>query len=91
MTTIQFRVDDKTKKSVKKIFEDLGLDMSTALKLYLKQVALRKGIPFPIVTENGLTIQEEAEILEAAKEATVGKNVTKAMTPKQALKYLNSL
>ena len=44
-------------------------DMTTAIKLYFHQMLLRKGIPFPIVTENGMTPQEEEEILRASEEA----------------------
>ena len=91
MTTIQIRIDEKTKKSAKKVFDEIGVDMSTAVKLYLRQVALQKGIPFPLVTKNGFTIQEETEILEAAKEARGGKKVTKALTQKEALKHLDLL
>ena len=91
MSTVQLRVDKQTKSSVKKILDRLGLDMSTAIKLYLKQITLHKGIPFPLVTENGFTIQEENEILKAAKEAKQGKNISKPMTTKQLLKHLKML
>ncbi len=91
MTTVQLRVDEKTKKDVKKVLDNLGLDMSTAVKLYLKQITLHKGIPFPLVTENGFTINEENEILKATKEAKEGKNVSKAMSTKQFLKELKML
>ena len=91
MTTIQLRVDEKTKRNASKVLDTLGLDMSTAIKLYLKQITLHKGLPFPLVTENGFTIQEENEILQAAEEAAQGKIVTKAMNKKEALKYLNLL
>ena len=91
MTTIQFRVDNQTKKNTKKILDDLGMDMSTAIKLYLRQIIRQKGIPFPLRTSNDLTIQEENEILQAAEEAKRGINVSKKMTPKQALKHLDLL
>lgn len=91
MTTIQCRIDEKTKKSAKKVLDALGLDMSTAIKIYLKQITLRNSIPFPLLTENGLTVEEEDEILKAADEARRGINVSKPMTPKQFLKYLDSL
>ena len=90
MTTLQVRIDEKTKNASKKIFEDLGIDMSSAVKLYLRQVVVHQGIPFKIVTENGLTLEEEDRILLAAKEASEGKSVKKFLTKKEALEYLKS-
>jgi len=91
MTTIQIRIDDKTKREAKKILDKIGVDMSSAIKMYLRQVAIQKGIPFPLVTKNGFTIQRENEILEAAKEAREGVGLTKEMTSKEALKFLDLL
>lgn len=91
MTTLQVRIDEKTKNASKKIFEDLGIDMSSAVKLYLRQVVVHQGIPFKIVTENGLTLEEEDRILLAAKEGSRGENVKKFVTKKEAIDYLKSL
>ena len=91
MTTIQLRIDEETKNSAKKILDKLGIDMSSAIKVYLKQIVIKKGIPCDLLTENNLTPEQEKEILEASKEAKQGKNVTKAMSPKEAIDYLNSL
>jgi len=91
MTQIQIRIDEKTKKSSKKIFDKLGLDMSSAIKIYLKQVIEHQGIPFQLVTKNGLTIDQETKILNASQEAKSGKNVTKKMSSKEALEYLKNI
>ncbi|AGL00382.1 type II toxin-antitoxin system RelB/DinJ family antitoxin [Desulfoscipio gibsoniae] len=46
---IQIRVDDALKKDAEALFNDLGLDMPTAIRLFLKQSLLHNGIPFAIV------------------------------------------
>lgn len=76
MSTIQIRIDEKTKKSAKKVLDKIGLDMSSAIKVYLKQIVISQAIPFPLLTENGLTIQQEQEILKASEEAKRGINVS---------------
>ncbi len=91
MTTIQVRIDEKTKQSAKKVFNRVGLDMSSAIKLYLKQVSIRKGLPFSVLTENGLTPEEEDEILIASEEARQGINVSPAMEADEAIEYLKKL
>lgn len=44
-----------------------------------------------LLTENGLSPDEELDILRASEEARQGKNVTKAMAPKEAIAYLKRL
>lgn len=75
MSTVQVRMDPKLKKDVQKILDELGFDMSTAIKAYFHQIINRKGIPFPLLTENGLTFEQEEGILEAAEEMKHGKNI----------------
>jgi len=91
MSTIQIRIDEKTKKEAVKIFDDLGIDMSTAIKVYLKKVIVTQGIPFQIITENGLTIEQELDILKASKDAAKGIDVTEAMSADKAVEYLKSI
>lgn len=91
MSHIQLRIDEKTKREAKKVLDRIGLDMTSAIKVYLKQIAIHQGIPFKILTENGLTPEQEKAILKASEEAKKGINVTKAMNPKEALEYLKGL
>ncbi|MBF1213437.1 MAG: type II toxin-antitoxin system RelB/DinJ family antitoxin [Fusobacterium periodonticum] len=48
MSQIAVRVDDDLKKEATEIFNELGLDMSTAVKLFLKQSVLTRSIPFDL-------------------------------------------
>ena len=89
MTTIQVRVDERTKRRSKKILNDIGLDMSSAVKLFLHQVIIRRGIPFNALTENGLTIEQEQEILRRSDEAKRGINVGPPLDGEAAILYLD--
>jgi len=42
------RVDPKLKKEAEAVLEEIGLPMSNAINLFLKQLVLRRGIPFPV-------------------------------------------
>ncbi|OGY31045.1 MAG: hypothetical protein A3C02_04440 [Candidatus Andersenbacteria bacterium RIFCSPHIGHO2_02_FULL_45_11] len=88
MTTIQIRIDEKTKRSAQKVLGKLGIDMSTAIKAYLKQIMIHEGIPFPLYTENGLTLAQEQEILHDVDEAKRGVNVSKYMSPDEFMESL---
>lgn len=67
--TIQIRIDPKTKHDAGKVFTELGLDFSSAVKIYLRQVAREKSIPFrPGRTVNGFTPEYEQKLLRAEAE-----------------------
>ena len=45
---IQARVDTELKNEASELFESLGLDMTTAIKVFLKRCLQEGGIPFEI-------------------------------------------
>ncbi|MBI1974830.1 MAG: type II toxin-antitoxin system RelB/DinJ family antitoxin [Parcubacteria group bacterium] len=45
-TTIQLRIDSKTKKQAQKKFRALGLDLSSAMKLFLRQAITNEHLSF---------------------------------------------
>ncbi len=59
---IQIRIDAVTKREAKKILYSLGIDMSSAIKLFFRQIINAKNIPFELRGENGLTLRN-AELL----------------------------
>lgn len=44
----QIRIDADIKKQATDLFNDLGLDMSGAVNLFLHQCVLRGGLPFSV-------------------------------------------
>ncbi len=72
-TTLQLRIDKKTKNNVQKIFKTMGLDMSSAVKLFLHQVLVSKSIPFHVVTENGFTPKYEKSLRKAFVDSSLEK------------------
>ena len=45
---ISFRVDDYTKREAEIILNGIGISMSAALTIFLKQVVARRGIPMEL-------------------------------------------
>ncbi|MFA6463532.1 MAG: type II toxin-antitoxin system RelB/DinJ family antitoxin [Candidatus Paceibacterota bacterium] len=87
-TTIQIRIDEKEKKITKKVFEDLGLDISSATKLFYKKAVATRSIPFEVRTENGFTPAQETEMLKDL--AWAKKHGKKFDNMKDFMKDLNS-
>ena len=46
MATIQIRVDENTKAAADSLFSSLGLDTSTAVRIFLVKALEHNGIPF---------------------------------------------
>lgn len=69
MTTLNVRVDEKLKKQASELFADLGLDMSTAVNMFLRQAVIKDGLPFDVVREvpNAETLAAMAEVEEMKK------------------------
>ena len=63
-TSTQIKIDSDIKKQAAELFSQLGLDMSSAVNLFLHQCVLHGGIPFniemPHYTQNTLDAMEEA-------------------------------
>lgn len=60
----QIRIDADVKKQVNELFQELGLDMSSAVNLFLHQCILKGGLPFrvelPHYSQRTLEAMEEA-------------------------------
>lgn len=46
-TVLQVRIDNVLRSEANEILAELGLDMSTAVRLFLKRVVINQGLPFP--------------------------------------------
>jgi DNA-damage-inducible protein J len=51
MTTLNIRIEENIKNKANKTLSSLGLDMSTAVKMFLNQVVTENGLPF-VPTKN---------------------------------------
>ena len=47
-TSVYTRVEPEIKEQADKIFATLGIPMTSAINLFLRQVVLQKGIPFEV-------------------------------------------
>ncbi len=79
MTTItspiNVNVNSEIKKESTEIFESLGINMSTAINMFLTQVVRIKGIPFEVLSPKPSRKLRKA--LKEADEIASGKRKTK--------------
>jgi DNA-damage-inducible protein J len=51
MAQVNIRIDDDLKSRADVLFEELGLNMSTAVNMFVRQTVRQGGIPFEITTK----------------------------------------
>lgn len=76
---IQIRLDETLKKKAERILHDLGLDMPTALRLFLSKVVHSRSIPFQVTLDNesedNMGPREIVELLAAYREVKEEKSL----------------
>jgi len=72
MISTSIKIDAKTKKEAQELFKDLGINLTTAVNIFLKQAVREQGLPFYV----GKTKYKD-EVYQAMKDAEQGKNLSK--------------
>ena len=77
---IQFRVDKELKNEADKLFKELGLDLGTAIKLFLKQSVYKQAIPFAITAQkdeiDAKYLKSVIENIDSGKVKMIRKNLS---------------
>ena len=68
-TNINVRTDPEVKRQAQELFAELGLDLSTAVNIFLRKSIRYGGIPFEVISEipNAETIEALKEVEELKK------------------------
>lgn len=80
-TSVNIKMDVEDRDAAKMLFDSLGLDMTTAVNLFVKASLREKAIPFPIAVEQSEIMQERFErelkrdLMISEKEIEDGKTV----------------
>ena len=74
-TNLNVRIDANLKKEAEQIFNELGLNMSTALTVFLRQTVRSNGIPFDMRLD-----APNAETLAAINDVNLRRNLSKPYT-----------
>ena len=63
MANLNIRVDDTLKKQAETIFSELGISISVATTMFLKQVVRYNGIPFELRIDPFYSAENQARLL----------------------------
>ena len=80
MAIVQLRIDDELKLQAVSVYEKLGIDLSSAIRMFLKRSVMVNGIPFSmILNETPYNPEAATEAMKKMNE-TARKNGTSDMT-----------
>ncbi|MDO8955067.1 MAG: type II toxin-antitoxin system RelB/DinJ family antitoxin [Gammaproteobacteria bacterium] len=82
--TVQARVDVNLKHEAELILEDMGLKLSDAISIYLKQIVNTGSIPFEIKASR----IPNRETRQAIEDANNGRDLTRTKSTKDLFKKL---
>jgi len=74
-TNLNIRIDEELKRQADAIFSELGLNMSTAINMFLRYSVRYGGIPFELRVE-----KPNAETLAAIDDVNNNRNMSKTFT-----------
>lgn len=86
-TSVTIRMDERLKRQVETLFEDMGLNMTTAMTIFAKAVVRQGKIPFEIAADpfwsetNQTEIKRRIEQIESGK----AKMIVKTMDELEAM------
>lgn len=60
-TPTQIRIEEETKKQAISVLDGFGLNLPSAVNIFLKQVILQKGIPFEVKYPEDMKSGSETE------------------------------
>ena len=85
MSILQIRVDENLKNEVSDLFERLGMDIPTAVRIFFKRAIIEKGLPFDVNEIPSTTAQDSSRLMQAlyALNEEAHKNGTAGMSEEE--------
>ncbi|MDD6181030.1 MAG: type II toxin-antitoxin system RelB/DinJ family antitoxin [Desulfovibrionaceae bacterium] len=77
-TSMNIRLDSDLKREAQSLFSALGLDMSSAVNIFLRQALRQRGLPFEVKLDspNAETLEALEEVRRMKENPALGKTYT---------------
>ncbi|MDR1731384.1 MAG: type II toxin-antitoxin system RelB/DinJ family antitoxin [Synergistaceae bacterium] len=76
-TSVTIRMDENLKKQAETLFEDMGLNMTTAFTIFTKAVVRQGKIPFEVAADPFYSEANQARLREAVKGLKAGQGIVR--------------
>ena len=71
-TSMSIRLDSKVKEQAQQVFNHLGMDMTTAINIFLRQAIQYQGLPFDV------KIDENRKLLQVVTDVEQNRNMSRS-------------
>ena len=71
-TSMSIRLDSEVKEQAQQVFNDLGMDMTTAINIFLRQAIQYQGLPFDV------RLDENRKLLEVLTDLDQNRNMSQS-------------
>lgn len=85
MANLQIRIDDDLRDQAQKIAQDLGMDLTTAVRVFLKQMVHHHGLPFKPELDPFYMTRNQTALNVSIQQLNEGKIITKSLDDLQVL------
>jgi addiction module antitoxin, RelB/DinJ family len=75
MVNLQVKIDDKLNTDAKAVAASIGMDVNTAVRIFLKQFVRENGLPFRPVGDPFFSPANMAHLEAAARDMDAGRNI----------------
>jgi DNA-damage-inducible protein J len=82
---VQVRIDEKLKDEVSEIYENFGIDLPTAIRIFFKKTISVKGLPFDLRNTDNTDTDSRKKVYETARLVIQENNV-----PEMSLEEINA-
>lgn len=73
MAQVNIRIDDDVKAKADTLFEELGINMSTAVNMFVRQAVRENGIPFQVKADPFWSEENQTHLRKAIADLEAGK------------------
>ena len=71
-TSMSIRLDSEVKEQAQQVFNNLGMDMTTAINIFLRQAIQYQGLPFDV------RLDENRKLLEVLTDLNQNRNMSQS-------------
>lgn len=79
MATLQIRIDDTLRKQASDTAQEMGLDLSSAIRMFLTQMVKENGLPFRPTNDPLYSASNRAALRNSLRQMETNNTVTVSM------------
>ena len=79
MANLQIRLDDSFKEKAQAVVQEMGLDLSGAIRIFLTQVVKENGFPFRPTNDPFYSAKNQDALRRSIEQCEAGQTVTKTL------------